>query len=224
MSAANPIIDWTRVDDVLLDMDGTLLDLAFDNRFWQQWVPERYAEHHGVSLPEARATLDPQFAHWQGQLQWYCLDHWGEITALDLKAMKIERQQEIRVLPGAENFLSAVQASDKRLWLTTNAHRDALDVKLGATGIDRYFDHVVSSHDFGRPKEDAGFWQALRQQFPFDPARALFVDDSPSVLRAAEAYGIGQVVAISHPDSSLAPRVVTEFPAVERIEQLAAGL
>ncbi|KEP73664.1 nucleotidase, partial [Microbacterium sp. SUBG005] len=32
-------IDWQAVDTVLLDMDGTLLDLAFDNYFWQKLVP-----------------------------------------------------------------------------------------------------------------------------------------------------------------------------------------
>ncbi|MDH3916294.1 MAG: haloacid dehalogenase, partial [Chromatiales bacterium] len=34
--------DWSTVDTVLLDMDGTLLDLRFDNYFWQELVPSRY--------------------------------------------------------------------------------------------------------------------------------------------------------------------------------------
>lgn len=33
-------IAWQEVDTVLLDMDGTLTDLAFDNYFWQTLVPE----------------------------------------------------------------------------------------------------------------------------------------------------------------------------------------
>ena len=35
-------VDWTQVDQVLLDMDGTLLDLAFDNNFWGQRIHGRF--------------------------------------------------------------------------------------------------------------------------------------------------------------------------------------
>jgi putative hydrolase of the HAD superfamily len=44
-------IDWSRIDTVLLDMDGTLLDLRFDNWFWQELIPSRYAAAHGLSPP-----------------------------------------------------------------------------------------------------------------------------------------------------------------------------
>ena len=38
------MIAWEEVDTVLLDMDGTLLDLHFDTRFWLHHLPRRYAE------------------------------------------------------------------------------------------------------------------------------------------------------------------------------------
>lgn len=33
------MIAWKEIDTVLLDMDGTLLDLNFDNHFWKEFVP-----------------------------------------------------------------------------------------------------------------------------------------------------------------------------------------
>ena len=42
-------IAWQDVDTVLLDMDGTLLDLAFDNYFWQKLVPETWGAKNGVT-------------------------------------------------------------------------------------------------------------------------------------------------------------------------------
>ncbi|EPR3214815.1 GMP/IMP nucleotidase, partial [Klebsiella pneumoniae] len=41
-------IAWQEVDTVLLDMDGTLLDLAFDNYFWQTLVPETWGAARGL--------------------------------------------------------------------------------------------------------------------------------------------------------------------------------
>ena len=32
--------DWQEIDTVLLDMDGTLLDLHYDNYFWLTHIPK----------------------------------------------------------------------------------------------------------------------------------------------------------------------------------------
>lgn len=213
-------IDWSQIDHVLLDMDGTVLDLAFDNHFWQTLLPKRYAERRQLAYDEAWAALSREFQLTQGTLNWYCLDYWSAFTGLDLAAMKIELQHGIRVLPGSEDFLSAVRASGRTLWLVTNAHPDSWRVKLERTGIGRHFERVISSHDFGMPKEDPRFWPALRAQHPFDPTRALFADDSLSVLKTAKAHGIREVVAIRHPDSTAEPRVIDGFTAVDRLPQL----
>ena len=48
---------WDEIDTVLLDMDGTLLDLKFDNFFWRTLVPTRYARLHGLAEDEARRRV-----------------------------------------------------------------------------------------------------------------------------------------------------------------------
>jgi hypothetical protein len=58
-------------------MDGTLLDLRFDNFFWQELIPSRYAALHGLPHEEAVAVLTPRFEAARGTLEWYCLDHWS---------------------------------------------------------------------------------------------------------------------------------------------------
>ncbi len=215
-----PFIDWSRIDRVLLDMDGTILDLAYDTHFWGELLPSRYAERHGVSLVEAHARLAPEFLATQGTLNWYCLDYWSAFTALDIAGIKAEIRHRIGVLPGSEAFLGAVRDSGRELWLVTNAHPGSWRLKLAETGIARYFDRIVSAHEFGAPKEDSRFWPRLRAAHAFDPTCTLFVDDSLPVLRAARDYSIGAVVAIRHPDSSAPKRVIDEFPAVDRLADL----
>lgn len=217
--AAAPL-DWSRIDHVLLDMDGTILDLAFDNHFWLTLLPQRYAQSRGLSLEAAWAELEPHFTGLQGRLEWYCLDHWSRFTGLDLAAMKAEVRERIAILPGSLPFLDAVRASRRSLWLVTNAHRGSWELKMAQTGLRGHFDRILCAHDFGMPKEHADFWPALRAQNAFDPARALFVDDSLPVLRSARAYGIGAIRAIRHPDTSQPKRVVEEFEAVDRLGDL----
>ena len=51
------MIDWSCIDTVLLDMDGTLLDLHFDNFFWSEHLPRTYALRHQISKEESSAYL-----------------------------------------------------------------------------------------------------------------------------------------------------------------------
>jgi HAD superfamily hydrolase (TIGR01509 family) len=204
MVRMDTIVIWDAVDWVILDMDGTILDLAYDNYFWRELVPERYAERNQLSLQEAR----------------YCTDYWSRVTGINMAELKREIRHLIGPLDGAVDFLHAVRDSGRHLWLATNAHRDSWSLKLEQTGLTELFDLIVCSHDFDAPKEDPLFWQRFMARHPFTRERALFVDDSLPVLRAARDFGIGQVVAISHPDTTQPLRVVDEFPASARLAGL----
>lgn len=221
MDKTPDIVAWDRVDHVILDMDGTILDLSYDNYFWRELVPERYAQINGLTLEQAREKLTPKFVEVQHTLPWYCTDYWTDVTGINMAALKQEIRHRIGPLDGAVDFLHAVRASGRALWLATNAHYDSWSLKLEHTGLTELFDVIVSSHQFGAPKEDAQFWQRFQKKHPFDPARALFVDDSLPVLEAARAFGIGQVVAISHPDTSSPPRTIDDFPATPRLAAIA---
>jgi putative hydrolase of the HAD superfamily len=216
----HPAPDWDRIDTVLLDLDGTLLDLAFDTYFWWHHIPATYGAPRSLSPEQARELLRPRFRACEGTLDWYCVDYWSRELGLDVPALKRAMGERIGWLPGAESFLQRVRARGKRTVLMTNAHPEALRIKDERTGVTRYFDAVHSSHTFGAPKENAQFWRAVREEEPFDPARSMFVDDSLPVLRAARAAGIRWLYAIRRPDTSAGPRVHDEFPAIDRVADL----
>lgn len=212
--------DWQRIHTVLLDMDGTLLDLRFDNYFWTELIPLRWGEARGMALHDAKAELRPRFAARQGTLQWYCTDHWTQELGLNVAALKHEAREHIRYLPGAEEFLQVVRQLAREVILVTNAHLDAFAVKTQYTGLGQYLDRVVSSHTLGFPKEVAAFWPRLETHLGLVREQALFVDDNLPVLRAAHAFGIGQVFAVAQPDSTLPVRHIAEFPAVNAVKEL----
>ncbi len=219
-AAALSASDWAGIETVLLDLDGTLLDLAFDNYFWRTRVPQAWARARSMSPEQALAELQPRFRAREGTLDWYCIDYWSRELELDIAALKHTDAHHIRWLPGAREFLGRVRALGKRLVLVTNAHPTTLAIKDAHTQVISHFDAGFSSHSFGMPKEHAKFWRELAKVEQFDPARSLFVDDSLPVLRAAREAGIGLIYAVRRPDSGAPARLQAEFPAVDAVWQL----
>jgi HAD superfamily hydrolase (TIGR01509 family) len=218
------MIDWKIIDTVLLDMDGTLLDLNFDNHFWKEFVPLKYAQQQGINLALAKQQLQPQFKSMEGQLEWYCLDYWSAALQLDIAGLKAEISGLIAVLPHVTEFLEKLQKTSKKVLLVTNAHQDSLGLKMEKTCLQPFFDGIISSHDLGLPKEQAEFWELLQQQQSFDKKTTLLIDDSLAVLNSARLFGIAHMISVSKPDSKQPKKEVVDYPAIEDFRELMAGL
>jgi len=205
-------------------MDGTLLDLNFDNHFWKEFVPLKFAEKQGLSVDAAKQQLQPRFKSMEGKLEWYCLDYWSDVLELDIVGLKAEISGLIAVLPHVTEFLEKAHRSPKKVLLVTNAHRGSLGLKMEKTCLQAFFDGIVSSHDLGFPKEHAEFWRLLQQRVPFEKQTTLLIDDSLAVLNSAGQFGIEHLIAVSKPDSRLPKREIAGYPAIEDFRELMTGL
>ena len=216
--------DWSSIDTVMLDMDGTLLDLGFDIHFWQEWVPRHLAASRRMSIDEARQLMKPIFEATHGTLDWYCIDYWSRALSLDIATLKRAVRHRIAWLPNAREFVSKLRDAGRRVVLVTNAHPETLAIKDAHLGVCREFHAVYSSHELGEAKENPAFWPRLAAREPFDVRRTLYVDDSLPVLRAARAHGIERLYAVRRPDSRSPARAVKDFPGVDSVHELAQGL
>lgn len=214
------MIDWNQIETVLLDMDGTLLDLHFDNYFWLEHVPRRYAEHRNCSLVQAKRELGGRTRSVEGTLEWYCVDYWSCELGLDIALLKAEVDHLIAVHPHVVDFLHKMRRLEKRVVLVTNAHQKALSLKMERTRLHGYFDAVITSHDLGLPKEDRQFWGRLQQVEPFDKQRTLFVDDSQPVLESARDYGMGWLLRVLRPDTRGPLRAPGGFEAIHDFSEI----
>ena len=214
------MIDWNSIDTVLLDMDGTLLDLHFDNYFWMDHLPRAYAEKHQITAEESSERLHSRISSKQGTLDWYSLDHWSEQLDMDIPALKRELQHMISLRPHALEFLTQLHQSHRDVVMVTNAHRKTLDIKMDHVDITPWFDRVVVSHELQAPKEEQAFWHKLQTLHPFDPARTLLIDDTERVLDSAQDYGIAHLLTLLQPDSQRQKRIDTRFPGIHHFDEI----
>jgi HAD superfamily hydrolase (TIGR01509 family) len=223
-------INWRDIDTILLDMDGTVLDLAFDNYFWLEVLPQHIAQLRGISLSVAREKMQTHTARVHGTLQWYCIEHWSEQLDLDVAAIKHAIRHRIAYLPGALEFLQRARRVSRpggaalRIVIVTNAHPRTLAIKLRQTHVNRYVDAIYSAHDFGHPKESAQFWSRFERAHALQRDRTVLIDDSASVVAAAKEHGLAGVVTITRPDSSQPPQANPGGPAVAALADLSDAL
>ena len=188
-----------RRQPFVMDMDGTLLDLGFDNYLWNEALPRVYAHKLGMTQSEANQAVKARLDAARGTLSWYCFDHWTREFGIDIAALEHTHRARIRFLPGARYFLAYANRLGSRLVLATNAHPKSLALKAGQTGLAEYFSDLCSSHRYGAPKESPRFWAAFLAEHRLEPSEVLFIDDNPNVLAAADEAGVGRVIAIQRP-------------------------
>jgi putative hydrolase of the HAD superfamily len=209
-----------RIDHVLLDLDGTLLDKYFDDYFWEHLVPERYAELHNITFGRAKEELLAKYKGYEGTLNWTDLDFWSRELALDIPALKEQIRHLIEVHPNVEEFLLWLRRKGKKVCLVTNAHYKAIEIKFRKTGIGKHFDHVVASFNIGAPKESLLFWERLEGHLKFDRERTLFIDDTVAILRTAKAFGIKHLLLKEKASSKEAGKASGEFPSIRDFREL----
>jgi len=214
------IVDWNSIETVLLDMDGTILDRHFDDHFWLEHVPHRWAALNRTSVEYSKKHLYDLFRSQENTLNWTDLDYWSDRLRLDIPMLKMEIEHLIAVHPHVIDFLLFLKHHNKSVWLVTNAHSKTLDLKLRTTRIGPYFDGIISAHQVGLPKEDDRFWGKLQNFIDYLPETTMLGEDSETNLATAERFGIRYLFYISRYSSKITPQQSERFQTIDYFNRL----
>jgi putative hydrolase of the HAD superfamily len=200
---------------ILSDLDGVILDLSYDIKFWELWLPEHVADQNNQSIEEAQEKIQAEIDAQRGTLNFYDLNYWDDL--LDVDCMQIIKAKEERCsyLKGSNEALQKLSILKNPKHILTNGDPRVQEYKAEIQDFLKFFDSIFYSMHAGYPKEQKEFWALARHNLNLDFEDAIFIDDDFKVVTAAVKAGIKQVIWITPGKKRILQNGIGTFPSLK---------
>jgi HAD superfamily hydrolase (TIGR01509 family) len=152
-----------------------------------------------------------------------------EISDLVLERVLAGYREELPLLPGAVEAVEGL-AARWPLGLASSSNREAIDLVLELSGLERHFAVALSSEEVARGKPAPDVYLEAARRLDVDARECVAVEDSENGIRSANAAGMRVVAvpnaefppaedALARADRVLASLAELTPALVERIEQ-----
>jgi putative hydrolase of the HAD superfamily len=197
------------IECLLVDMDGVILDNAYDNDFWQNQIPEVIADNKGIAFDDAKRLAIQIFNYKKNTKDWYDVDYWSNMLNIDIEAQKRSEKSfsRISLYDGVIDTLSVLKNKTKMI-LITNAHRKTLNIKLEKYNLTPYFDEMVCAHELNYVKEDIQLWYMLRSKYRLDYEKTLLVEDTINNINVGLSAGISGAIYVGDEKFTVSDKII----------------
>ena len=182
---------------ILSDLDGVILDLSYDIKFWTDWLPNTLALETGKSSTEVKADIKSMMSDQEASLNWYDLNYWDELLGIDSLGIIKNQEERCSFLKGSEDALKKIASLSNPKYILTNGDPRLFDFKSESANFLEYFDSYICSMHLGYAKEQKEFWALAGQYLKVNMKNSIFIDDNFKVVTSAVNAGVGQVYWIN---------------------------
>ena len=199
---------------ILSDLDGVILDLAYDKKFWELWLPEQVTRQTNKSIEEAKAEIMTEIDIQRGTLNFYDLNYWDDLLNVDCMQIFQEKEERCSYLAGSYEALQRLSTLKNPKYILTNGDPRIQEYKAETQNFLEFFDSIFYSMHAGYPKESKEFWALSRHNLNLEFEDAIFIDDDLKVVTAAAKAGIKQVAWITPGKNRILQNGVETFPSL----------
>ena len=199
---------------ILSDLDGVILDLAYDIKFWELWLPEQVANQTNKSIEETKAEIKAEIDIQRGTLNFYDLNYWDDLLNVDCMQIFKEKTERCSYLRGSYEALQRLSTLKNPKYILTNGDPRIQDYKAETQNFLEFFDSIFYSMHVGYPKESKEFWALARHNLNLDFEDTIFIDDDFKVVTAAAKAGIKQVAWITPGKNRILQNKVETFASL----------
>ena len=197
---------------ILSDLDGVILDLNYDMKFWQSWLPEHVANQTNQSIEETQAEIQAEINKQRGTLNFYNLNYWDDFLNVDCMQIIREKEEKCSYLEGSHEALQRLSALKNPKHILTNGDPRVQEYKAQSQDFWRFFDSIFYSMRAGYPKEQKEFWALARHNLNLCFEDAMFIDDGFNVVTAAVKAGVRKVIWITPGKNRILQNGIETFP------------
>ena len=199
---------------ILSDLDGVILDLAYDKKFWELWLPEQVTRQTNKSIEEAKAEIMTEIDIQRGTLNFYDLNYWDDLLNVDCMQIFQEKEERCSYLAGSYEALQRLSTLKNPKYILTNGDPRIQEYKAETQNFLEFFDSIFYSMHAGYPKESKEFWALARHNLNLEFEDAIFIDDDLKVVSAAAKAGIKQVAWITQGKNRILQNRVETFASL----------
>ena len=202
---------------ILSDLDGVILDLSYDIKFWELWLPEHVADQTNQSIEEAQKKIQAEIDAQRGTLNFYDLNYWDDLLDVDCMQIIKAKEEKCSYLAGSHEALQRLSVLKNPKYILTNGDPMAQKYKAEIQDFLKFFDSIFYSMHAGYPKERKEFWALARHNLNLDFEDAIFIDDGFKVVTAAVKAGIKQVIWITPGKNRILQNGIETFPSLNNL-------
>ncbi|WP_110929808.1 pyrophosphatase PpaX [Paenibacillus bouchesdurhonensis] len=174
-----------KIDTVLFDLDGTIVDTNELIIASFQHVLDKHKQPRTREqiIPYMGMTLEQQFQAFSG---------WQDVAELvtDYRSYNtIHHDTMVKGFPHVDEVISALKDKGIKLGIVTTKIRPSTMRVLELFGLLKYMDAIVTVQDVTHPKPHPEPVLKAIEQLNADPKRTIMVGDSPADIKSAQAAG-----------------------------------